>query len=143
MSIDVLPSTGRTPVSTTGWRELWLKEDWWAIWLGLGLVLASYILVANGSSLKWIAVTPEKWSSLDQLRAHFAANAPRYLAQFALWLVVFSIALSALGLFAAGVPALVRLPLSAIGADLHARPMDQARITTISSRRSSRCWSAC
>ena len=97
MSTNVLPSADRAPLSTTGWRELWLKEDWWAIWLGLGLVLVSYILFANGSSLKWIAVTPEKWASLDQLRAHFAANAPRYLAQFALWAVVLTVALSALG----------------------------------------------
>ncbi len=24
--------------SSSGWNELWLKEDWWAIWLGLGIV---------------------------------------------------------------------------------------------------------
>ena len=43
---------------TTGWRELWLKEDWWAIYLGLGLVIAGVVLFASGSSLKWLAVTP-------------------------------------------------------------------------------------
>jgi hypothetical protein len=21
------------------WSELWLKEDWWSIWLGFGIVL--------------------------------------------------------------------------------------------------------
>ena len=101
MTVHAFPVDGRPtappPSATTGWRELWLKEDWWAIWLGLGLVIVGYILFANGASLKWIAVTPEKWSSLDQLGAHFANNASRYLAQFALWLIVFSVALSALG----------------------------------------------
>jgi uncharacterized integral membrane protein (TIGR00698 family) len=87
----------RAPSLTLGWRELWLKEDWWAIWLGLGIVLVGYILFANGASLKWIAVTPEKWSSLDQLGAHFAANGLRYLAQFVAWLALFAIALTALG----------------------------------------------
>jgi uncharacterized integral membrane protein (TIGR00698 family) len=82
---------------TSGWCELRLKEDWWAIWLGLGIVIVGYVLFANGASLKWIAVTPEKWSSLDQLGAHFAANWPRYLAQFVAWLALFAAALTALG----------------------------------------------
>ena len=79
------------------WRELWRKEDWWAIWLGLGIVVVAYALFANGLSLRWLAVTPAKWSSLDQLGAHFSANAVRYLAQFLFFLAVFTAALSALG----------------------------------------------
>ena len=90
-------SVERASPSTPGRRELWLKEDWWAIWLGLGIVVVGYILFANGASLKWIAVTPEKWSSLDQLGAHFAANGLRYLAQFVLWLAIFGGALTILG----------------------------------------------
>jgi uncharacterized integral membrane protein (TIGR00698 family) len=82
---------------TAGWREIWRKEDWWAIWLGLGLVVAGYLFFANGSSIKWIAVTPARWSNAAQLAAHFADNIARYLAQFALWLAIFSIALTALG----------------------------------------------
>jgi uncharacterized integral membrane protein (TIGR00698 family) len=94
---DTALAAARSPSITVGWRELWLKEDWWAVWLGLGIVIAGYALFANGASLKWIAVTPEKWSSLDQLGAHFAANGLRYLAQFVAWLALFAIALTALG----------------------------------------------
>jgi uncharacterized membrane protein YadS len=79
------------------WRELWLKEDWWAIWLGLGIVVAAYVLFAKGTSIAWLAVTPPKWSTSAQLGAHFAAAWPRYLVQFLAWLAVFSLALSALG----------------------------------------------
>jgi uncharacterized integral membrane protein (TIGR00698 family) len=86
-----------SPTSANGWRELWLKEDWWAIWLGLGIVLIGYFLFINGSSLKWIAVTPSKWSSLSELTDHFRHNGERYLAQFVAWSAVFAIALSALG----------------------------------------------
>ncbi|HXQ66879.1 MAG: hypothetical protein ACHQRJ_20460 [Alphaproteobacteria bacterium] len=37
---------------TQGWHELWRKEDWWAIWLGLGIVVVAYLLFANAFSLK-------------------------------------------------------------------------------------------
>jgi uncharacterized integral membrane protein (TIGR00698 family) len=79
------------------WRELWLKEDWWAIWLGLGIVVIAYALFASGSSIRWLAVTPTKWSTVSQLGAHFAANYLRYIAQFIAWLAVFTAALTALG----------------------------------------------
>ena len=32
----------RSPQVTSGWRELRLKEDWRAIWLGLGIVAANH-----------------------------------------------------------------------------------------------------
>lgn len=32
--------------SSNGWRELWLKEDWWAVWLGLAIVVIG--LFAHG-----------------------------------------------------------------------------------------------
>ncbi|HUB15335.1 MAG TPA: putative sulfate exporter family transporter [Acetobacteraceae bacterium] len=90
----------RTPppaADTAGWRELWLKEDWWAIWLGLGIVIVGYVLFANGGSLKWLAVTPAKWSTFAGLGQHFADNLGRYVGQFVFWLVIFSLALRALG----------------------------------------------
>src|SRR5207253_733654 len=40
---------------------------------------------------------PVKWSHGSELAEHFLENWTRYLAQFALWLVLFSAALSALG----------------------------------------------
>ena len=86
----------QTPAS--GWRELISREDWWAIWIGLGLVIAAVIAFSQGGSLKWIAVAPQKWSALADLGAHFAANWPRYLALFALFAVLFGIGIAALGL---------------------------------------------
>src|ERR1700691_3977640 len=82
---------------TSGWGELWRKEDWWAIWLGIGIVLAAYILFANGSSIKSVAVKTAKWSTAAQLGADLSINAARYLGQFAFWLATFTIALTALG----------------------------------------------
>jgi uncharacterized integral membrane protein (TIGR00698 family) len=82
---------------TSGWRELWLKEDWWAVWLGIAIVIAALALFLNGSSLKWIAVTPAKWATLAALGAHFAENYLRYAVQFAAWLAIFTAALAAMG----------------------------------------------
>jgi uncharacterized integral membrane protein (TIGR00698 family) len=79
------------------WRELWLKEDWWAIWLGIGIVVVAYVFFANGANIRWIAVTPSKWSTLPQLGAHFAGNYERYTVQFLAWLAVFTVALTSLG----------------------------------------------
>ena len=89
--------SGNPPSISLGWRELWLKEDWWAIWVGLGLVVVAYLLFINGSSLKWIAVIPGKWSTFGELATHFSDNWIRYLAQFALWLALFTVALTVLG----------------------------------------------
>ncbi|HEX4766837.1 MAG TPA: putative sulfate exporter family transporter [Lichenihabitans sp.] len=95
MPVDVIQAA---PVpGSSGWRELWLKEDWWAIYLGLGLVIVGTLMFEQGSSLTWLAVTPAKWSSLGQLLGDMAANAPRYLAQSAFWLGAFSLALGVLG----------------------------------------------
>ncbi len=76
------------------WR---VSEDWWAIGIGLALVLTSWLLFATGGTLRWIAVLPPRWTSFSQVAEDLAANWPRYLAQFGLWLAVFSAALSSLG----------------------------------------------
>ncbi len=73
-----------------GWSELWLKEDWWAVWIGLGLVLLSYALFRAGSTLEWIAVAPKKWANMEQLTADFAGKTLRYLAQCGLFLTLFA-----------------------------------------------------
>ncbi len=96
-NVDAGFGPGIPKVRAGGWSELWLKEDWWAIWIGLGIVAVGYLLYVDGGSLKWIAVTPAKWSNFGQLATHFADNAPRYLAQFALWLALFTGVTSVLG----------------------------------------------
>jgi uncharacterized integral membrane protein (TIGR00698 family) len=101
MSASVEATQGGSPGDELrlepGWRELWQKEDWWAVWFGLGIVILAYALFAKHGSIGWIAVAPLRWSTLDQLGGHFAANAARYAAQLALWLVVFAGAAWAMG----------------------------------------------
>jgi uncharacterized membrane protein YadS len=86
--------TQAAPARTAGF---WKTDDAWAVAIGLALVALGALLFASGSSLAWLAVTPPKWTSFGQLVDHFIAAAPRYVAQFVLWLALVSVALAALG----------------------------------------------
>ena len=84
-----------------GWRELYLKEDWWAVWIGLGLMVVAILLFINGSTiLKSLAINPGglKWSSWGQLQDHFTQNAHLYLLQFIAWLVIFGASARIMGI---------------------------------------------
>ncbi|MGA8049645.1 MAG: putative sulfate exporter family transporter [Burkholderiales bacterium] len=84
-----------------GWKQLYLKEDWWAIWLGLGLMIVAIILFNGGSTvLKTLAINPGglKWQNFGQLMGHFQANAGTYLAQFICWLVLFGVSARIMGI---------------------------------------------
>ncbi len=86
------------------WNEasdFYLKEDWWAIWLGLGIVALDIILFNSGNNfLKALAINPGgiKWKSIGELLAHFSANASTYLLQFTAWLVIFGVSCRVMGI---------------------------------------------
>ena len=72
------------------------NEDWWSVWIGLSLVAVAWLLFASGSSIKWLAVAPAKWTSAGQLGQDLLAHLPNYLALFALFALLFGIALATL-----------------------------------------------
>ena len=81
-----------------GWKELYLKEDWWAIYLGLGIVAATLLCFYTGSSLlKSLSVLPPSWSDYSKLVDHFSTNAGWYALQFLIWLTVFTISTKIMG----------------------------------------------
>ena len=90
-------TTETTGVKTFGWQEFWAKEDWWAVWLGLGIVGLAYIFYLSGSSISWLAVAPAKWSNFSQLGTQLQKNGIKYLALLATFLVLFSIVVTFIG----------------------------------------------
>ncbi|CAB3779942.1 YeiH family protein [Pararobbsia alpina] len=91
---------GQTRVDDTRpsfWRGLVSKEDWWAIWIALAIVVVAYGLFASGSSIKWLAVAPAKWSSPADALTDLAHKLPQYIALFAVWAVLFGVSLAIIG----------------------------------------------
>jgi uncharacterized membrane protein YadS len=95
------PSRETAKPERLGWKELYLKEDWWAVWLGFALMVLSILLFQADSSniLKALAINPGglKWTSFAQLAGHFAQNAHLYLYQFVFWLVLFGATTAIMG----------------------------------------------
>ncbi|MGC2458209.1 MAG: putative sulfate exporter family transporter [Gallionellaceae bacterium] len=100
-------------VRSLGWKELYLKEDWWAIWFGIGLMALAVVLYNSGSHfLSALAVNPGgvKWSSFDQLADHFTKNAGMYFLQFIFWTALFGVSCRIMGIkFSEFIPSFIFL----------------------------------
>jgi uncharacterized integral membrane protein (TIGR00698 family) len=90
-----------TPEERWRWSELYRKEDWWAIWMGLGIVVLAIVFFYSGSTLKPIAVMPPKWATFAEVLDHFANQWLWYLALLAAFAVIFTISSRIMG-FKAG-----------------------------------------
>jgi uncharacterized membrane protein YadS len=88
----------RLPVRDSWWTEFIRKEDWWAVWISLGLIGFAIAKFASGGSLQWIAVAPQKWGDAAELAGQLRPQGIRYLALCLLWAVLFGTGAAALGL---------------------------------------------
>lgn len=88
----------RVPLETSWWSDLFRREDWWAVWIGVGLIVAAVISFTSGGSIKWLAVAPQKWTHWSDVVAQLQRNGTRYLALFAMWIATFGLGGAALGM---------------------------------------------
>ena len=100
MAISERPAESTSPQPTTerSWRAFFLKEDWWAIWLGLGVVIVALIFFLAGGNISSFAALPPVWDDFGKLLTTLGNNAGWYLLQFAFWLVVFGATTRIMGL---------------------------------------------
>ncbi len=77
--------------------KLWSTEDWWSVWLGLGIVALAIASFLMGSSIASWAVIPGKWTAFTTVLDHLRANATGYLAILALFGGVFTVSMAIMG----------------------------------------------
>jgi len=75
---------------------LFATEDWWAVWIGLLVIVVAWALFASGSSIKWLAVAPTKWSDPGAAVTDLVKHLPNYAALFVVFAVLFGVSLAAL-----------------------------------------------
>ena len=84
-----------------GWKELYLKEDWWAIYFGIEIVVATLIAFLVGKSIivQSLTINPGglKYLSLGQLMGHFSHNFHLYIFEFLVWLSFFVVSTKIMG----------------------------------------------
>ncbi|MRR15314.1 MAG: putative sulfate exporter family transporter [Deltaproteobacteria bacterium] len=78
-------------------EKLWKTEDWWSVWLGLGLVILAIAALWMGASIKGWAVLPSKITDFSAVGADLAKNIGGYLIIFLILGVVFCISMKLMG----------------------------------------------
>ena len=122
MSAKAAISSAARARRSNGWiREISANEDWWAVWIGLAIVLVAVVLFESGSSIKWLAIAPKKWSTLPDIIGQLGSHAVQYVALFAAWAALLAVGARAVGLrLAHFLPSfallfLVTIPIFALG----------------------------
>lgn len=98
MANIVASSKAPSAVHGSPWSELIHKEDWWAIWIGLGLIVVALAVFSDGGSIKWIAIAPQKWSHWADAAGQLRAHGRQYAALLLLWSALFGIGARGLGI---------------------------------------------
>jgi len=78
-------------------QKLWKTEDYWAVWLGIGIVLLALAAYSTGGTIAGWAVKPSSWSTIEGLSADVAKHLPHYLIIFAVFGVVFTFSMAFMG----------------------------------------------
>lgn len=89
----------KKPTSPSGgWSDLWKKEDYWAVWIGLGITLIAMLFWASGSSfIKSIAIAIPTWSDFGVASKYLNANFGNIILMFLGFMLLFLIAIKILG----------------------------------------------
>jgi uncharacterized membrane protein YadS len=77
--------------------KLFKTEDYWAIWLGMGIIAVAMLAFWAGGSIKSIAVTPGSWSTFGDAAQNLSKNFFPYLILFLGFGSVFTLSIWMMG----------------------------------------------
>jgi uncharacterized integral membrane protein (TIGR00698 family) len=81
-----------------GISALWKKEDWWAVWLGLGIIACSTIFFFAGGTLQPLAVSPPRdWTAFSTVWEHLGQQWMWYLLLFLVFGTIFTVSTTIMG----------------------------------------------
>ncbi len=81
-----------------GISALWKKEDWWAVWLGLGIILLATVFFFSGGTLGPLAVSPPRdWTDFSLVMEHLGDQWGWYLLLFLVFGAIFTFSTAIMG----------------------------------------------
>lgn len=86
-----------TKTNGVGLKALYLKEDYWAVWIGLATIVIGLIVWAVGGNLKWLSVSIPSYTNFADMPALVAPVLPKALVLFVVLATVFSCAMKIMG----------------------------------------------
>ncbi|MDY0323442.1 MAG: putative sulfate exporter family transporter [Candidatus Carbobacillus sp.] len=85
------------PKARSRLSDLWLKEDYWAIWMGLFLMIIALISYGLGGSIKAWALSPPAWTDITTVWEHLSTHWLGYIGLFLIFTFLFTLSSRIMG----------------------------------------------
>lgn len=86
----------KTTIPSGRWSDFWKQEDYWAMWLGLAIVLLAIVFSSIGNNfMNWIVVKIPSYSDYRTALSYLSSQRNALFALFSFFLILFSIAMKA------------------------------------------------
>lgn len=82
---------------TSRFSNLWLKEDYWAVWIGLGTILIALLIYKLGGNIGPLGVKFEAFDSFSVVPGQLAGLIPQLILLYVVLAIIFAVAIKIMG----------------------------------------------